>query len=93
MEWELHRDHRETANTWLKDSYLLRYLRDLRHIPVETLLEGRYQKVPPDGCVLKRAFPLMVLWVVQPSDQVEAENLPHSPKLDNGRPAADDLSK
>ncbi len=37
-----HRDHRETANT-LK-TYLLRYLRDLRHIPVETLLEGRYQK-------------------------------------------------
>jgi acetyl-CoA carboxylase carboxyl transferase subunit alpha len=37
-----HRDHRETANT-LK-TYLLRYLRDLRHFPVEALLEGRYQK-------------------------------------------------
>jgi acetyl-CoA carboxylase carboxyl transferase subunit alpha len=37
-----HRDHRETANT-LK-TYLLRYLRDLRHAPIETLLEGRYQK-------------------------------------------------
>jgi acetyl-CoA carboxylase carboxyl transferase subunit alpha len=37
-----HRDPRETANT-LK-TYLLRYLRDLRHTPVETLLEGRYQK-------------------------------------------------
>jgi acetyl-CoA carboxylase carboxyl transferase subunit alpha len=37
-----HRDHRETANT-LK-TYLLRYLRDLRHSSVETLLEERYQK-------------------------------------------------
>jgi acetyl-CoA carboxylase carboxyl transferase subunit alpha len=37
-----HRDHREMANT-LK-SYLLRYLRDLRNVPVEDLLEQRYQK-------------------------------------------------
>jgi acetyl-CoA carboxylase carboxyl transferase subunit alpha len=37
-----HRDHREMANT-LK-AYLLRYLRDLRNIPVEELLEQRYQK-------------------------------------------------
>jgi len=37
-----HRDHREMANT-LK-AYLLRYLRDLRNVPAEQLLEQRYQK-------------------------------------------------
>jgi acetyl-CoA carboxylase carboxyl transferase subunit alpha len=37
-----HRDHREMANT-LK-LYLLRYLRELRPVPVEELLEARYQK-------------------------------------------------
>src|SRR5262249_35720854 len=37
-----HRDHREMANT-LK-AYLLRYLRELRSIPVEGLLEQRSQK-------------------------------------------------
>ncbi len=37
-----HRDQREMANT-LK-AYLLRYLRDLKHVPVEDLLEQRYQK-------------------------------------------------
>jgi acetyl-CoA carboxylase carboxyl transferase subunit alpha len=37
-----HRDQREMANT-LK-AYLLRYLRDLRNVPVEDLLEQRYQK-------------------------------------------------
>src|SRR5262249_27926380 len=37
-----HRDHREMANT-LK-TYLLRYLRELRTIPSEELLEQRYQK-------------------------------------------------
>ncbi|MBY0527720.1 MAG: acetyl-CoA carboxylase carboxyltransferase subunit alpha [Gemmataceae bacterium] len=37
-----HRDPRETANT-LK-TYLLRHLRDLRQVPVEELLEQRYQK-------------------------------------------------
>jgi acetyl-CoA carboxylase carboxyl transferase subunit alpha len=37
-----HRDHREMANV-LK-AYLLRYLRDLRNVPPEELLEGRYQK-------------------------------------------------
>jgi acetyl-CoA carboxylase carboxyl transferase subunit alpha len=37
-----HRDHREMGNT-LK-SYLLRYLRELRHVPPDDLLEGRYQK-------------------------------------------------
>ena len=37
-----HRDSREMANT-LK-TYLLRYLRELRNIPVEDLLEQRYQK-------------------------------------------------
>jgi acetyl-CoA carboxylase carboxyl transferase subunit alpha len=37
-----HRDHREMANT-LK-SYLLRCLRELRNVPVDELLEQRYQK-------------------------------------------------
>jgi acetyl-CoA carboxylase carboxyl transferase subunit alpha len=37
-----HRDHREMANT-LK-TYLLRYLRELRGIPADELLEQRYQK-------------------------------------------------
>jgi acetyl-CoA carboxylase carboxyl transferase subunit alpha len=37
-----HRDHREMANT-LK-TYLLRYLRELRDLPAETLLEKRYEK-------------------------------------------------
>jgi acetyl-CoA carboxylase carboxyl transferase subunit alpha len=37
-----HRDHREMANT-LK-AYLVRYLRDLRHLAPEELLEQRYQK-------------------------------------------------
>src|SRR6516225_230895 len=37
-----HRDHREMANT-LK-AYLLRYLRDLRSLTPEELLEQRYQK-------------------------------------------------
>ena len=38
----IHDEHRDAANT-LK-SYLLRYLRELRHLPVEDLLEARYQK-------------------------------------------------
>src|SRR5262245_22108306 len=37
-----HRDHREMGNT-LK-SYLLRYIRELRNLPPEDLMEGRYQK-------------------------------------------------
>jgi len=37
-----HRDHREMGNT-LK-SYLLRYLRELKHVPADDLLDGRYQK-------------------------------------------------
>ena len=37
-----HRDHREMANT-LK-TYLLRYLRELRNLPTDDLLEQRYQK-------------------------------------------------
>jgi acetyl-CoA carboxylase carboxyl transferase subunit alpha len=37
-----HRDHREMANT-LK-IYLLRYLRDLRPLPIDELLQQRYQK-------------------------------------------------
>ena len=37
-----HRDHREAATT-LK-SFLVRYLRELRPLSVEELLEGRYRK-------------------------------------------------
>src|SRR5438874_3581400 len=37
-----HRDHREMGNTM--KTYLLRYLRDLRNVPDEELLEQRYQK-------------------------------------------------
>ena len=37
-----HRDHREMANT-LK-TYLLRHLRELKQLPMEELLEQRYQK-------------------------------------------------
>ena len=37
-----HRDHREMGN--LLRAYLLRYLRDLRTVPAEELLEQRYQK-------------------------------------------------
>jgi acetyl-CoA carboxylase carboxyl transferase subunit alpha len=37
-----HRDHREMAN--MLKAYLLRYLRELRTVPVEELLERRYQK-------------------------------------------------
>jgi acetyl-CoA carboxylase carboxyl transferase subunit alpha len=37
-----HRDHQEMANT-LK-SYLFRYVRELRGLPGEELLEQRYQK-------------------------------------------------
>jgi acetyl-CoA carboxylase carboxyl transferase subunit alpha len=37
-----HRDHREMANT-LK-TYLLRYIRELRTVPPDDLLEARYQK-------------------------------------------------
>src|SRR5262249_56741932 len=37
-----HRDHREMANT-LK-MYLLRYIRELRPVPIDDLLESRYQK-------------------------------------------------
>ena len=45
-----HRDHHETANT-LK-TYLLRYLRELRHVAVETLLERRYEKFRRMGVFL-----------------------------------------
>src|SRR5437660_6611057 len=37
-----HRDQREMAN--ILKAYLLRYLRELRNVPVEDLLERRYQK-------------------------------------------------
>jgi acetyl-CoA carboxylase carboxyl transferase subunit alpha len=45
-----HRDHHEMANT-LK-TYLLRYLRELRHVAVETLLERRYEKFRRMGVFL-----------------------------------------
>src|SRR5437763_1667902 len=45
-----HRDHREMANT-LK-TYLLRQLRELRQLPVEELLEQRYQKFRRMGRLL-----------------------------------------
>jgi acetyl-CoA carboxylase carboxyl transferase subunit alpha len=45
-----HRDHREMANT-LK-SYLLRYLREIRSLTVEDLLESRYQKFRKMGFFL-----------------------------------------
>jgi acetyl-CoA carboxylase carboxyl transferase subunit alpha len=44
-----HRDPREMAST-LK-TYLLRYLRELRHAPVEDLLDGRYRKFRGMGVI------------------------------------------
>ncbi len=46
-----HRDHREMGNT-LK-LHLLRYLRDLRKLPVDKLLEQRYQKFRRMGVFLE----------------------------------------
>lgn len=46
-----HRDHREMATT-LK-AYLLRYLRELRNLPGEDLLEQRYQKFRRMGVLLE----------------------------------------
>ena len=46
-----HRDHRDMANT-LK-TYLLRYLRELRAVPREELLEQRYQKFRQMGMFLE----------------------------------------
>jgi acetyl-CoA carboxylase carboxyl transferase subunit alpha len=46
-----HRDHRQTANT-LK-AYLLRYLRELRNVPADELLEARYQKFRRMGVFLE----------------------------------------
>jgi acetyl-CoA carboxylase carboxyl transferase subunit alpha len=48
-----HRDNREIANT-LK-AYLLRYLRDLRNIAVQDLLEKRYQKFRRMGMFLEQS--------------------------------------
>src|SRR5947209_8815968 len=48
-----HRDHREMANT-LK-AYLLRYLRDLRNVTAEDLLEQRYQKFRRMGVFVEEA--------------------------------------
>ncbi len=42
-----HRNHREMANT-LK-SFLLRYLRELRNVPLDDLVEARYQKFRRTG--------------------------------------------
>jgi len=46
-----HRDPREMANT-LK-TYLLRYLRELRHLPAEDLLKHRYDKFRRMGIFLE----------------------------------------
>src|SRR5207244_6573277 len=48
-----HRDQREMANT-LK-SYLLRYLRELRPMPLEELLSQRYQKFRRIGVFVEGA--------------------------------------
>jgi acetyl-CoA carboxylase carboxyl transferase subunit alpha len=48
-----HRDHREMANT-LK-GYLLRYLREVRNVPTDALLEQRYQKFRRMGVFLEGA--------------------------------------
>jgi len=48
-----HRDHREMATT-LK-SYLLRYIRELRHLPTEVLLSQRYEKFRRMGVYLETA--------------------------------------
>ncbi|HLJ93682.1 MAG TPA: acetyl-CoA carboxylase carboxyltransferase subunit alpha [Gemmataceae bacterium] len=48
-----HRDHREMANT-LK-TYLLRYLRELRNVPTDDLLEQRYQKFRRIGVFVEEA--------------------------------------
>jgi acetyl-CoA carboxylase carboxyl transferase subunit alpha len=46
-----HRDHRDMANT-LK-TYLLRYLRELRAVPRDELLQQRYQKFRQMGMFLE----------------------------------------
>jgi acetyl-CoA carboxylase carboxyl transferase subunit alpha len=48
-----HRDHREMGN--ILKIYLLRYLRELRHMPVDDLLEQRYQKFRRIGVLDKGA--------------------------------------
>src|SRR5581483_2830476 len=48
-----HRDHREMANS-LK-TYLLRYLRELKHLSVEELLRQRYDKFRRMGVFLESA--------------------------------------
>jgi len=50
-----HRDHHEMANT-LK-TYLLRYLRELRHVAPEMLLERRYEKFRRMGVFLDGGLP------------------------------------
>jgi acetyl-CoA carboxylase carboxyl transferase subunit alpha len=50
-----HRDHREMGNT-LK-SYLLRYLRELRHLPADELLRLRYEKFRQMGVYREGHFP------------------------------------
>jgi len=51
-----HRDHREMGNT-LK-AYLLRYLRDLRNLSVDELLERRYQKFRRMGVFEEGVIPV-----------------------------------
>ena len=40
--WAVHRDPRQMGN--ILKGYLLRYLRDLKQAPLDTLVEQRYQK-------------------------------------------------
>jgi acetyl-CoA carboxylase carboxyl transferase subunit alpha len=50
-----HRDHREMANT-LK-SYLLRYLRELRPLPIPELVQRRYEKFRQMGRFIDKSVP------------------------------------
>ena len=46
-----HRDHRQMANTLR--SYLLRYLKEVRDVPMDTLLNDRYEKFRKMGVFLE----------------------------------------
>ena len=46
-----HRDHRQMANTLR--SYLLRYLKEVRDVSMDTLLNDRYEKFRKMGAFLE----------------------------------------
>jgi acetyl-CoA carboxylase carboxyl transferase subunit alpha len=50
-----HRDHRQAASN-LK-TYILRALRELRELPIDVLLERRYQKFRAMGCFTEQVDP------------------------------------